>query len=775
MREIPEKLRDYRFSFIPVARKGKNPIIDEWQLTDYKHDDLKILQHLNSGANLGILCKEGIPTIIDFDNEEIEKEIAPKLPKTFTIKSGRGRMHKYYFCKNSENKAMEGCDILSNKKQAIIPPSTHPNGNEYSVLDNSPIATIDFDEVKAHFFKYWKQKEMPNTTRYTDNIAKTIKDTISISTFLRDCGIDVSINPTMCPLGHKSEGKKCFSFDDLKQVGYCFHRTCEKGGDIIRLTELKEKIGFKEALKWLSQKYNITLPKSLITQTLEKRNIQNLEENSPQSSQEITIETAYLYIRSFIREGFKDECLDTWVYVKDIETHLFCRAISSEFKDFTRNKLANDFGIVKEKWISEISHHIDSFYNQEIRKLHLRVTWLNEEIYYQINNKECIVIGKTRLEQIEMPRIFRVFRTQKFQKVDLTAKVEDYSLLSNYLNFADDQEKEIFLDVLPTYFVPEISKPIILVRGEAGSAKSTLLRMMKTLVDPHISNEGISIPTKEGDWDANLGEHYFLMFDNVGSINSEAQDRCCRIIQGMVSQKRKLYTDDEAVNRFYKSCLGINAIDLENLQSDFIDRSLIFDLKRVPDDQRKSEELLKKEFEEHLPRILGAIFKIIQNALSILQDIKEVPKQLRLIDFVRYSAAISKARGRNPDDFLKGIQEKSQQQKEETTEQSLIAQPLIKFMAEKQEWSGNMKDLSLNILKQEYGEVTGEGTGERITINKSMVPVGFPQDHRVFAKELARITFILKGNNITVQKKRTSSIRLIILRNEYNIRNNTVS
>lgn len=274
MKEVPKILQDHRFRFIPLRERDKIPIEKSWQdKAQYRYDDPFLLSHIQKSGNIGIVCCKGQPLVIDFDEEEIEKKIAPLLPKTFTVRSGRGRLHKYYICSNAENmKILDKekntlCDIQADRKQVVIPPSIHPNGNEYYVIDNSEITNISMSEIKALFSDYIS-KDKIKTQIYSNDGASELKRSITFEMLLRDFGIDISKNPTMCPLGHHSDGQKCFHYDDTKQLAYCFH--CEWGGDIISLTQEKDKCDFKKAMKLLSERYNIKISAQNLIEKTEK-------------------------------------------------------------------------------------------------------------------------------------------------------------------------------------------------------------------------------------------------------------------------------------------------------------------------------------------------------------------------------------------------------------------------------------------------------------------------------------------------------------------------
>jgi DNA primase catalytic core len=56
-----------------------------------------------------------------------------------------------------------------------------------------------------------------------------------------------------CPTGHSSQGGNCISIDVEANLYNCFH--CGEAGDVIRLVQLDQRIGFVEAVKWLVQTF----------------------------------------------------------------------------------------------------------------------------------------------------------------------------------------------------------------------------------------------------------------------------------------------------------------------------------------------------------------------------------------------------------------------------------------------------------------------------------------------------------------------------------------
>ena len=61
--------------------------------------------------------------------------------------------------------------------------------------------------------------------------------------------METTTNPCMCPLGHTSEGGKCFSY--TKNVWYCFH--CYQSGNIFHLQQKLKQVNFQNAKQQLAE------------------------------------------------------------------------------------------------------------------------------------------------------------------------------------------------------------------------------------------------------------------------------------------------------------------------------------------------------------------------------------------------------------------------------------------------------------------------------------------------------------------------------------------
>jgi P4 family phage/plasmid primase-like protien len=251
MPQVPNRLRDDAFRFVLILSGEKRPFEENWQkFANYKFSENKIISHQ---GNLGILTGDGL-IIFDCDCQQAEN-IARQLPETFVVGtslSGEYRKKHFYFrCPREKkiilmdyNKHMG--EIQAKGQQCIIPPSRHPSGINYEVIEDRPIASVT-EAVLLNLVSPFMVEEKSGGSlaikkEETDSLCAEIKKRVKIPQVLEKYGFDTSKNPTKC-LWHESEGGKCFSFAD--DIWHCFH--CGAGGSVFHLVMRHENVDFNKA------------------------------------------------------------------------------------------------------------------------------------------------------------------------------------------------------------------------------------------------------------------------------------------------------------------------------------------------------------------------------------------------------------------------------------------------------------------------------------------------------------------------------------------------
>ena len=148
------------------------------------------------------------------------------------------------------------------------------------------------------------------------------------------------------------------------------------------------------------------------------------------------------------------------------------------------------------------------------------------------------------------------------------------------VNVKGEDNKLLLKCYIISLFYPDIPKPVLMLHGEQGSAKSTLQELIRTLVDPS-SILTLTFPRDINELVQKLSHNYVAYFDNVSVIPDWISDQLCRAVTGSGFSKRELYTDDEDIIYNFKRCIGFNGINLGATKADLLDRGLIIELERI--------------------------------------------------------------------------------------------------------------------------------------------------------------------------------------------------
>jgi len=263
---IPDKLKEEWINFVLLEKSGKKPFQAKWQTKNIKFDDEELLTHLKKGGNYGVMGGgEKQLVIVDFDKKEIQDKLINKLPETFTVKTGSGLLHKYFYSDNCQSfkifdeELMTLLDVQGKGKQVVGAGSIHPNGNFYEVVEDKDIAFIPYAELQALIIPYDKKpkkekKEWIKPKEYDhDNFLDIVKSKVSIEQILSSIGIDTAKNPCSCPF-HDSKGGKCLGWQ--REVAHCFH--CDNSWNIFSLVKDYNKCSFVDALEWICENNGLT-------------------------------------------------------------------------------------------------------------------------------------------------------------------------------------------------------------------------------------------------------------------------------------------------------------------------------------------------------------------------------------------------------------------------------------------------------------------------------------------------------------------------------------
>ena len=149
-----------------------------------------------------------------------------------------------------------------------------------------------------------------------------------------------------------------------------------------------------------------------------------------------------------------------------------------------------------------------------------------------------------------------------------------------------------------------------------------------------------------------MANNKFVAFDNTKQQKEAVSDILCGATTGTSLTKRTLYTTFEETILKIKNIIILNGIDIVPNKSDLLERSVLFELKKISPSDRKSESEFWKLFYEKKPYILGAIFDILSKAIAIRQTL-ELEKTHRMSDAYTDMVAIALAMDIKQDEFIR--------------------------------------------------------------------------------------------------------------------------
>ena len=165
-------------------------------------------------------------------------------------------------------------------------------------------------------------------------------------------------------------------------------------------------------------------------------------------------------------------------------------------------------------------------FDGQIRNLHLRVAFVPDSvepytILYDLTNKDWHVV-KIDPENgwiIEYaPVVFRRYSNQQPQVYPSREYAPDiFNQFMHLINVKDNENRLLLKCYIVSLLIPEIPKPVLMLHGEQGSAKSTLQELIKMLIDPS-SLITVTFPRDINEPVQKLMHNYICYFDNVSEI-----------------------------------------------------------------------------------------------------------------------------------------------------------------------------------------------------------------------------------------------------------------
>ena len=660
--EIGKEYLARGWSIFPL-NSNKKPIVKHWkpyQKQKVTHEQLEKWCQKESLGGFAVVTGE-LSGLFVLDVDGGSKFDTSILPKTPCVKTGSGAKQLYFiYPPNSNLRNRAGFEFKTDTRgeggYAVLPYSKHPSGGTYTWIvdiNTTPLAEIP--------------------TSLLDKLSKTTRSNAPLAT-----GGNI--------FGGVSESRRNDSA--TRVIGKLFSQFNKRDWD----TEVWELVR-----AWNSSNKPPLNEQELLITFNSIKNIALSEKKDKRGTQaQQVIDYVLQENTDIFLNQFKEPCLiypENSFIAQKINSKKTAQLLSKLYWDKKHKPVSAR--AVKEATVT--LQGIATFDKKETKEVHNRIAWHDEDLYYDLGDNEHVVhITKEGWAvKTTSPVLFQRFNHQKIQVIPQRGgKLEDFVKL---VNISGQNNILLLLTSLVVSFIPDIPRPILAINGDPGSAKSTLLREMRDLIDPSVVP--LSTPPKKASGLAQLASHnYVTYFDNLSYISGELSDFLCRLVTGDGFSKRELYSDDEDVLYSYKRVVGMCGINQVATKGDLLDRCVIITLDLIDNKKRKEEKLVWREFNEQKPKILGSIFDCLSYCLKTAPSLK-IDSAPRMMDAFRYATAASQFLGYKENNLEKAFSLNKINQNEEAIEASPIAQVVLEFMNGKKIWDGTSTELYEELLE----------------------------------------------------------------------------
>ena len=267
----------------------------------------------------------------------------------------------------------------------------------------------------------------------------------------------------------------------------------------------------------------------------------------------------------------------------------------------------------------------------------------------------------------------------------------DISLLRPLVNLASDADFRLLVAWLIGCFHPAGPYPVLMLIGQQGSAKSSLTRLIRRLIDP-CEAAVRSMPTTDQNLVIAALNNRVMAYDNLSGLNAQQADALCRLATGGSFGTRRLYTDsDEAVITAARPVI-LNGISDITDRADLLERAIMLKLPTMPESLRQSEEAINAQFEDVKGRLLGALLDAVAAAMRGRRAVK-LSRTPRMADFAAFAAAGCAALPWSQADFEAAYHCTIDEQQIEPVLDDPFLSEVVKLVAESPEWRGTATEL----------------------------------------------------------------------------------
>lgn len=435
--------RKLGWSVIPIGG-DKKPLVKWTEFQSRLPSDDEITDWCGLKGLKGIAVVTGkISNIMVLDVDQGSKLDVSQLPSTPHSKTGSGGSHYFFIPPNNEigNSVgfLEKTDIRANGGYAILPPSIHPNGNKYEWITKpkqepfAPLPILIFEQIEE------KVPQKPD--EITENIFE---------------GVDASKRNNSAS---SVAGKllNAFKQKEWQEVAW----PLLKGWNLQNRPPLDEK----ELRTVYESIAKLAMGEDKQNQT--EQIIHMLQTNGELFNNQFREPHIASLYHPFLAHKIispKTETMVRKMYWDEYEESLSKESITGALQTL----------------------HGLTQYDEEKPQVEIfnRVARYGDEIYYDIgDDKNVVKITPSGWEVVQKSPVY--FSRYSHQRVQvLPQHGGNLRKILDFINVSNESQIILALTYLVVSLIPDIPRVVIILHGDQGSAKSTFLKQLRSLIDP---------------------------------------------------------------------------------------------------------------------------------------------------------------------------------------------------------------------------------------------------------------------------------------------------
>lgn len=376
-----------------------------------------------------------------------------------------------------------------------------------------------------------------------------------------------------------------------------------------------------------------------------------------------------------------------------------------------------------------------------------RIGQYDANIYLDLANAawQAVEVTPAGWQVVDVPSVR--FRRAKAMQTLPTPAAGSLAELRRFLNIRSEDWPLVAAWLLAA-LRPVGPYPVLVLHGEQGSAKSTVARMLRSIIDPNSAPLRCE-PREPRDLAIAAHNGWVVALDNISHLPTWLSDALCRLSTGGGFATRALFENDEEMIFDAQRPVILTGIEVVATRSDLLDRCILIDLPVIPEGHRRPESELLRDFDQARPRLLGALLDGAVGALRNIESTK-LSRLPRMADFALWAVAGEQGLGLEPGAFLDAYFGNRESANETALESSPVGKAVLDLVAECAEWTGTASDLLASL--------------ERAADDRTKNSKSWPKSPRSLSGILKRLAPNFRAAGVDVEHFRTGKERVLTLR-----------